>query len=232
MTRETGEEHGYRVILAAGADAELERRLRSEVHALAEEVEAGRFSSSSGSSLKPLALDEHLYQPLLTANEHHVTLTPPALNAGERRFVEDFRDYCSTFQPLGVRYHLLRNLSRGLGVGFFEANNFHPDFILWAVIGRRQHIAFIDPKGLVHMGPENPKVRLHRTIKDVQQRMNDPDVRLDSFILSVTRFETVKTQWSLTKAELARRHVLFMREDADTYIREMLCRMGVTPPPV
>jgi hypothetical protein len=31
----------------------------------------------------------------------------------------------------GLYIFLLRDLSRGKGVGFFEAGNFHPDFILW-----------------------------------------------------------------------------------------------------
>ena len=156
-----------------------------------------------------------------------MTLTPPALNEGEHRFVADFRDYCSPNQPSGVRYHLLRNLSRGHGIGFFEANNFHPDFILWAVAGKRQNIAFIDPKGLVHMGPESPKVRLYRTIKDIQRRLGDPNVRLDSFILSVTVYTKVRANWGLTKAEMADRNVLFMNEDRDTYIGELLRRMGI-----
>lgn len=33
----------------------------------------------------------------------------------------------------------LRNMSRGKGVGFFEAGNFHPDFIRWMVIGGYSH---------------------------------------------------------------------------------------------
>ncbi len=33
--------------------------------------------------------------------------------------------------------YLLRNLSKGRGVGFFEAGNFHPDFILWLLGGDR-----------------------------------------------------------------------------------------------
>lgn len=29
--------------------------------------------------------------------------------------------------------YILRNLRKGHGVGFFEARNFHPDFILWLI---------------------------------------------------------------------------------------------------
>ena len=31
--------------------------------------------------------------------------------------------------------YLLSNLSKGRGIGFFEAGNFYPDFILWQVHG-------------------------------------------------------------------------------------------------
>ena len=53
-------------------------------------------------------------------------------------FVEDlkaFHDGHADF--FGTReLYLLRNLSKGRGVGFFEAGNFHPDFILWLLAGR------------------------------------------------------------------------------------------------
>ena len=37
--------------------------------------------------------------------------------------------------------YLLRNQSRGNGVGFFDAGNFYADFILWLLDGNIQHIA-------------------------------------------------------------------------------------------
>jgi len=39
-------------------------------------------------------------------------------------------------------------LQQGKGIGFFEANNFYPDFILWLLTEDRQYIAFVAPKGL------------------------------------------------------------------------------------
>jgi hypothetical protein len=36
-----------------------------------------------------------------------------------------------------------RNMSRGKGVGFFEAGNSHPDFILWMLVGGKQYVTFI-----------------------------------------------------------------------------------------
>ena len=70
-------------------------------------------------------------------------------------------------------------------------------------------------------------MRLATQIKEIEKRLGDPNVRLDSFILSVTPFEMVSQSWDMSKAEMAKRHVLFMEEDRETYVGEMLGRMGV-----
>jgi hypothetical protein len=33
-------------------------------------------------------------------------------------------------------------------VGFFEAGNFHPDFIVWLIDKGHEYISFVDPKGI------------------------------------------------------------------------------------
>ncbi|MCV4607674.1 hypothetical protein OFB74_32735, partial [Escherichia coli] len=84
-------------------------------------------------------------------------------------------------------------LSRGRGIGFFEAGNFYPDFILWLLINGKQYVNFIDPKGLRNLdGPEDPKIEFHSTIKQLQSRLKDQDVILNSFIISSTSFENIK----------------------------------------
>ncbi len=47
-------------------------------------------------------------------------------------------------------------------------------------------------------------------------------MKLESFIVSNTSFDKMRTFWSMEKAEMQRRHVLFQEEDKDTYIRSML----------
>lgn len=58
-----------------------------------------------------------------------------ALNESEFQFVKDLKDWCDQHQERneqeGVELFLLRNRSRGKGVGFFETGGFYPDFILW-----------------------------------------------------------------------------------------------------
>lgn len=61
--------------------------------------------------------------------------SPVPLNTGERLFVKDLQRFYEGnpgfFQQQEL--YFLCNLSRGRGVGFFEAGNFHPDFILWSL---------------------------------------------------------------------------------------------------
>ena len=87
----------------------------------------------------------------------------------------------------GKELYLLRNMSRGKGIGFFEAGNFYPDFILWLLVGDRQYVTFIDPKGIRNLeGTNDPKIEFHNTIKGIEDRLDDPQVVLSSFIASNT----------------------------------------------
>lgn len=100
--------------------------------------------------MKAIWFGRHLYEPLLYLDSNIVEISPVALNKGERQFVEDlkaFHDSAGSFFA-DKQLYLLRNLSKGRGVGFFEAGNFHPDFILWLLIGNQQHVIFVDPKGI------------------------------------------------------------------------------------
>ena len=124
-----------------------------------------------------------------------------------------------------MELYLLRNLSKGKGIGFFEAGNFYPDFILWLLVGNRQYVTFVDPKGIRNLQGENdPKIEFHSTIKEIEDRLGDPNVALNSFIVSNTSFDEVAF-WGYTKDELEKRHVLFQSEDKTTYIRAMLDRI-------
>ena len=137
----------------------------------------------------------HLYQPLLCLDTHVVEISPAPLNKGECQFVEDlkaFHDRHADFFETRELY-LLRNLSKGRGVGFFEAGNFHPDFILWLLTGGQQQVIFVDPKGIRNLGSSDPKIQFYETIKEIEQRLGDPTVRLQSFIVSNTPSSTMRT---------------------------------------
>lgn len=118
-------------------------------------------------------------------------------------------------------------MSRGKGVGFFEAENFHPDFIFWMLMAGKQYVTFIEPHGLLHEGPASEKVQFHKRIKEVERRLHDRDVILNSFILSWTRFP--RLQWGNTKEELEAQHVFFMTADREQYVEKLIARLRGMP---
>lgn len=155
-----------------------------------------------------------------------VEVSPVSLNEGERDFVTDLRSFYdgnrSFFQDREL--FLLRNMSRGRGIGFFEAGNFYPDFLLWLLTDDKQYVTFIDPKGIWNLeGPDDPKIRFCRTIKELEARLDEPNVLLNSFIISNTPFQQVRW-WTneLSKDEFTKSHVLFQKEDRATYIKSLL----------
>lgn len=174
----------------------------------------------------------HLYQPLIYMEKGSfdvaVKLQPVALNKGEKNFIEHLKLFFQSSQTFfeDKQLYLLRNMSKK-GIGFFEANNFFPDFILWLVIGEKQFVAFIDPKGLRQInGLDNPKIELHKNIKNIQTEPKDPDLDLSSFIISNTPFRQLshwKGQESI--ADFNNHHVYFQEEQKDVYIKGIIDRM-------
>jgi hypothetical protein len=191
-------------------------------------IERGDIKPWEFRGMKAIWFGRHLYQPLLYLDQHIVEISPAPLNKGERQFVEDlkaFHDNAGGFFA-DKELYLLRNLSKGRGVGFFEAGNFHPDFILWLLIGGQQHVIFVDPKGIRNLGATDPKIQFYQTIKEIEQRLGDASVCLQSFIVSNTPSHTMKKLWNMDKPAMAERHILFQEEDKDTYVRSMLETVG------
>jgi len=187
-------------------------------------VEAGSLKTWNIPELRAINVGAHLYQPLLHLETNVIAITPAPLNKGEWRFVQDMMEFADR-NPEYLKdrqVYLLRNLSRGRGVGFFEAGNFHPDFITWVVEGSKQHITFVDPKGIRNLPASDDKIRFCKTVKDIEARLADPDVTLSSFIVSNTPSHVMEKQWGMKKAEMAKCNVVFQEEDADGYIKSIL----------
>ncbi len=130
----------------------------------------------------------HLYQPLLIRQEHKSIVTiPTGLNDGEKKFVEELNKYV-TSKNFSENIYLLRNRTRGKGIGFYDHHSFYPDFILWIKKGLKQKIVFIDPKGIARLDIDtDEKLNLHNYLKnEVQPRLDNSNVELDAFIVSVT----------------------------------------------
>lgn len=203
-------------------------RSQEEIGTKLEELKAtivkGELKAWEFQGLKTILFGRHLYQPLLYLDSKIVEISPAPLNKGERLFVEDLKAFHDGHPAFfqGKELYLLRNLSKGRGVGFFEAGNFHPDFIVWLLVGGQQHVIFVDPKGIRNLGPTDPKIQFHETIKEIEQRLGDPAIRLQSFIVSNTPSHTMRMLWHMEKADMQKRHILFQEEDKDTYVRSML----------
>jgi hypothetical protein len=169
----------------------------------------------------------HLYQPLIYIDkgryEEVIKIQPVPLNKGERDLVEDLKLYFNYNTDFfkDKQLYLLRNMSKK-GIGFFEANNFFPDFILWLVIGDIQYVSFIDPKGLRQIqGLTDPKIQLHKSIKTtVQPKLNDPNIELNSFIISNTPYNQL-THWKGQESieDFNSNHILFQKEQRKFYIK-------------
>lgn len=172
--------------------------------------------------------DRHLYTPLLLYRKDmdYIKTIPPQLNEGEFEFIECLRNYLKANKEKfkNEEIFLLRNLSRK-GIMFFQRSGFYPDFIMWRKIKDKQTIAFVDPKGIRHV--EDEKIQLHENIKELEKTIGRGDLKLESFILSVSEFKDIKKTYAYLKKdkeELEREHVLFMedKEKAVSKLFEML----------
>ena len=184
---------------------------------------------------------EHLYQPLVLDAENpanrttpnafekqSLAITPPSLTASEQEFAEMLRDYWAANAATvhaGESIYLLRNLSRGKGVGFFESEGFYPDFILWhRKADGAQRLVFIEPHGMRQDdAPDiNNKVQLAIEIgnhlADVLQAPGCPVDEVTAYIVSATPFAELsrKHGMSWTIQKYADHHILFPEQMAAT----------------
>ena len=182
--------------------------------------------------LPRIHFDRHLYQPLLLEADG-IEISPPGLVESEKKFVTDLREHWCANQEgslAGVEAFLLRNQSRGTGVGFFESSDFYPDFILWIKQGDDQRIMFIEPHGMLLANKayiHDEKARLHERLpalaQSISERTEDAEnVNLDSFIISATPYGDLwesydSGDWSRDK--FSEKHILF--QETQDYIAEI-----------
>jgi hypothetical protein len=144
----------------------------------------------------------HLYAPLICLERSNlkIQVSPVALNHDEMTFVDYLKEYVETHtaELAGKSLYLLRNKSK-VGMGFFEAGNFYPDYILWIDTADTQYISFIDPKGLMRIRPDDPKIEFCKTIKELEARLapsaDGKKIVLNSFIMSGTSSADLRNWW-------------------------------------
>ena len=213
-------------------------QLITDLGVIKSQLEKGHLVEYSAHNVELFKFGNHLYQPLIqvAAGELKVSIKPAALNKHETQFCKDLKKWVER-EAKGFlanrELYLLRNQSRGKGLSFFAEGGFYPDFILWIVDGDKQHIYFLDPHGLRHARAfQDAKIQFHKTIKEVEkERLNDPQVTLDSWILSPT-YRSAIEHWCDAKDtdSFFRHHVVFMYDDGEDYINQILCKDRATIP--
>jgi len=189
-------------------------------------IDDGKLELLSKKDFKAFTFDKHLYNPLIFKDKGVTALQikPIELNDGEKDFVKDLDEYLkrNSTKYENTEIFLLRNQSK-TGLGFFTEGNFYPDFIMWIKKDEKQYISFIDPKGLVNLNTkDDPKINLSIKIKEIEEKLNDEDVILNSFIVSVTPYGVIKwVQDTLEQSELEDKNVLFQKDDKDAYVGKM-----------
>jgi len=201
-----------------------EKRLLRDIERLVEAVKSGQYDEEFQSGEVQMSLLTpvfHAYKPLLyipAGSKPQVQASPVALNENEAKFVEYLKEIHgikeNVEQLQGKAFYLMRNLSGGKGVSFFDDYHFYPDFILWVKDDARQDILFIDPKGLAYFNAKvASKVDLHARIKATEAKIKEkhPDLFLHAYIWSHTEPKHIGSERALTLSELRQRGIYLAR---------------------
>lgn len=181
-----------------------------------------------------IAFKQHLYSPLFYNNskvKQPFTYKPVSLGAAsEKQFVSDLQEFYHS--PVGKEYfenidlYLMRNAADKLkGIGFAQAGNFYPDFMMWIIdkVTGQQYLTFIDPKGLRNVPFNSPKLNFAKEIKALQKSVNQNKsnpIILNSVILSSTRQDDeILSQH--TDEEYASKHVFFLDRGGKIYLPKL-----------
>ena len=215
------------------ASGEAYEKKIKDLQVLVNEQKLGEASQWNAGQMVAICFDSHLYYPLF-AIEGAVPLKmrPLAFDApSEVQFVRDLEEFYKSLlgqKVIGKRsLYLLRNAdTKGKGLGFALAGNFYPDFLLWLVDDAtgEQWLNFIDPKGLRQMNLNDPKLGLYKEVKVIQEKLGDPKLTLNAFIVSGTQFSSLLNV-TCKQTELEDRNVLFMPDGWQVYLKKMFERI-------
>jgi len=181
---------------------------------------------------KAICFNSHLFYPLLSFDKSTglpIKISPLPLAAeSEVQFIHDLMTAEKSGELVtwlgGKSLYLMRNADRkDKGLGFALAGNFYPDFLLWVVdhANGKQWLNFVDPKGIRQMDLHDPKFGLYKEVKELEAKIGDPNLVLNSFILSITKLKDW-VNMELTAEELGERHILFMENN---YLQQMFEKM-------
>ncbi|OYU74963.1 MAG: type III restriction endonuclease subunit R, partial [Alphaproteobacteria bacterium PA3] len=217
------------------------REYETKLKVLRDLVAAGKIGEASqwnAPHMVAISFARHLYYPLMAPDvtgNLPLKMRPLAFDSpSEVQFVRDLEAFynSSVAKELlaGRSLYLLRNAdTQAKGLGFARAGNFYPDFLLWLVDDAtgQQWLSFVDPKGIRNLDLNDPKLGLYSEIKERQKELDDPDLILNAFILSYTRYSDLLNVGSAgSRAQLEERHVLFMDDGRDAYLSKLFQLVG------
>jgi hypothetical protein len=216
-------------------DGEAYEKKIKALQVLVTDGKLGEASQWNAGQMVAICFDRHLYYPLFAIEgDVPLKMTPLAFGApSEVLFVRDLEAFHKS--PLGQQIigkrslYLLRNAdTKAKGLGFALAGNFYPDFLLWLVDDEtgEQWLNFVDPKGLRQMSLNDPKLGLYKEVKVIQEKLGDPKLTLNAFIVSGTQFTSLLNA-SCEQADLEDRNVLFMPEGGQVYLKKMFERIAL-----
>ncbi len=192
------------------------KELIKKIRNLAKDLE--KLLKEDTEVLPRIYFDGSLYVPILLQSKKIDKISPAGLVESEQEFVRELREHLKEYKDkYPFEIYLLRNYPFS-GIGFqLQWSKFYPDFIMWIRKDEKQVIVFIDPKGLEHTkGLDDEKIQFKDEIKEIEQKLANNSIVLESFILSKTPYEKLKE--GLTnppkKDEYIKNHVLFL-DDSD-----------------
>lgn len=207
--------------------------LINQLKSLKKVINAGKLKPISMNNFQALGFEQHLYDPLIHIGKggtDYIKVKPVHLNEGERDFVLDLKKYYESNTDFfnDKDLYLLRNQTRGVGLGFFDQVGFYPDFILWILHEGKQYISFVDPKGIRNSeGLNDPKLNFFSTIKDIEKELSpeDPSIHLNSFIVATTNHDSSWWGKSFSRDEFNSKNVFFQDQQKSDYVEKIIKRM-------
>jgi hypothetical protein len=190
-------------------------------------------NASNPNSNYTLSFDRSLYQPLfikknIENKDSKERLKAPAqsLNKDEQRLVERLESLCKEGKLSEDTVYLLRN-PRNRGIGFTQGG--YPDFILWIKHGKHQKLIFLDPHGMVWEPAkvENAdKVKLSKRINTLENQLNDSNVEMYSYVISVTDEQTLNDRFDDFSVENYEDNNVYLQTKG--YLKKILQNAGVS----
>ncbi len=170
-------------------------------------------------SLPRIYFDSHLFLPILLQSKKIDKISPEGLTKSEAEFVRGLRDYLKQNKEKfkDFELYLLRNFPAS-GIGFqLKWSGFYPDFILWLKRGEKELIVFIDPHGLVYSrGLDDEKIVFREDLKKIEEKLQEKDIALDSFIISSTNYKNLIKGMKNppSKKDYKEKNVLFLEDQS------------------